>query len=384
MPTHPSKQKRIYLDYNASAPTGPAVRSAVTEAMLRAGNPSSPHAEGRAARHLIDAARQGIADSLAAASLDIVFCSGGTEANHIALLGLARLRPIGRRQILLPKTVHPSLWAAGERLVAEGYTLCPLPVDSSGKIDLGATAELLKRDTAVLAFSLVNHELGTIEDAEAIVELAHEAGSLVHCDAVQGLGRVVLKDIATKFDSLSLSAHKIGGPKGIGALWVRPGLDLGPLVGGGKQESGRRPGTQGVAMIAGFGAALSHLSERLEDQARQRKLTTTLALYLREFGAQVLSDEESGVANTVCAQFSGIPGDILVSALDLAGIAISTGAACSSGSNLASEVLLAIGLNQRQAKECIRISIGPESTEAELNALAEELPAILERARQFS
>ncbi len=363
----------------------PGVQEVIVNALSTAGNPSSPHAEGRAARQWIEQARRILADVLSAAALDVVFCSGGTEANHLGLIGLARSVNEERRQILIPSTVHPSLWAAGQALQDEGFSLRNVPVDSVGRIDMGAAAELLAAyPTAVLAVSLVNHELGTVENVAAVVKLARESGALVYCDAVQALGRIPLSVSTLGVDAMSVSAHKIGGPKGVGALWIRPGIDVSPIVGGGKQESGRRPGTQATAMIAGFGAAVLAVKEGLEDCERQRQLCVYLAAQMTNLGARLVSSAEEGVCNTLCAQFPGVPGDLLVSSFDLVGIAISTGAACSSGTNLPSKVLMAVGLGEDEARECIRVSIGRGTTKSDVERFASELPAILARAKQFS
>ncbi len=385
MPALPSKHKRLYLDHNASAPLAPGVKEAIVDALSTAGNPSSPHAEGRAARQWIEQARCTVAEVLGAAALDVVFCSGGTEANHLGLIGLARSVGKQRRQILIPSTVHPSLWAAAQALEHQGFSLQSVPVDSVGRIDMGAASELLAaQPTAVLALSLVNHELGTVENVAAVVKLARESGALVYCDAVQALGRLPLSVSTLGIDAMSVSAHKIGGPKGVGALWIRPGIDVSPIIGGGKQESGRRPGTQATALIAGFGAAVSQVKEGLGDCDRQRELCVYLAAQLMDSGARLLSSTEDGVCNTLCAHFPGIPGDLLVSSFDLVGIAISTGAACSSGTNLPSTVLMAVGLGEDEARECIRVSIGRGTTESDVERFASELPAILARAKAFS
>ncbi|MBL4637187.1 MAG: cysteine desulfurase [Kofleriaceae bacterium] len=361
------------------------VHGVILDALTTTGNPSSPHAEGRASRQWIEQARRIVAKVLSAAALDVVFCSGGTEANHLGLLGLARAVSEERRQILIPSTVHPSLWAAGQALQDRGFSLKSLPVDPAGRIDIARASELLANQrTAAVAFSLVNHELGTVVDYEAVVKLAHDAGALVFCDAVQALGRMPLSVATIGADAISVSAHKIGGPKGVGALWIRPGIDLLPIIGGGKQESGRRPGTQATALIAGFGAAASAVQEGLGDSDRQRRICAYLAEEIAGLGGRLLSSDKEGVCNTICVHFPGIPGDLLVSSFDLVGIAISTGAACSSGTNLPSTVLMAVGLGEDEALECIRVSVGRGTTQADAERFVGELPVILARAKQFS
>jgi cysteine desulfurase len=374
--------KRIYLDYNATSPLAPGVEEAVVDALRLPGNPSSPHEEGRDARRLLEQARHHVAEALGAEALDLVFTSGGTEANHLGLIGLARSTP-GRR-VLLPPTLHPSLAAAASQLADEGFAVDTLAVDPRGQILLGeARTELESGDVSVLAFTLANHETGVIEEVSALSELGRSQGALVFCDAVQAVGRVPLDVKELGLDGISISAHKIGGPKGVGALWIKPGPDLRPLVGGGKQEGGRRPGTQACGLIAGFGAAAAALESRLKDAPRQSILRGRAEEGLLALGAQIHSGED-GLCNTVSARFPGVPGDLLVTSLDLVGIAISTGAACSSGTTEASANLLGIGLSEEQALESFRVSLGMATQASDIDLLLEVLPSILERARQFS
>ena len=375
--------QRIYLDYNATSPLAPGVEGAVIEALQLDGNPSSPHQEGRSALRVLERSRLQLASTLGAEALDLVFTSGGTEANHLGLLGLARSVPT-RRRVLLPPTLHPSLSAAGEHLQSLGFTVDSLEVDGLGHIRLpGLQAQLDVGDVALVGFSLANHETGAIEDAASLGEMASAAGALVFCDAVQALGRVPIDVPGLGIHGLSISAHKIGGPKGVGALWLKPGPDLRPLVGGGKQEGGRRPGTQACGLISGFAAASMGLTARLADGPRQAILRSRTEEGLRDLGAELHSGE-GGLCNTVLARFSGVAGDLLVSSLDLAGVAISTGAACSSGTTAPSENLLGIGLSESQALEAIRISLGPATRARDIDVLLELLPPILERAKRFS
>ncbi len=374
---------RIYLDYNASSPLAPGVAEAVMAALALPGNPSSPHAEGRSARKLLEKSRLQIADLISADPLDLIFCSGGSEANHLGLIGLAKTRPLGKRVFLSP-TLHPSLAAAGRSLAGSGYSLETLAVDSRGRVQREALQiELAKGDVCLVAFGLANHETGAIEDAASLAEMAREAESLVFCDAVQALGRIPLNVEVLGVDGLAISAHKIGGPKGVGALWLRPGPDVRPLVGGGKQEAGRRPGTQASSLIAGFAAAGLQVGARLADAGRQSKLRNDAEEALSAMGAQLLSGE-GGLCNTVCARFPGVAGDLIVSSLDLQGVAISTGAACSSGTTAASSNLLGMGLSEAQALEAFRVSMGPATSNSDVEVLLELLPSIIERARRFS
>jgi cysteine desulfurase len=273
---------------------------------------------------------------------------------------------------------------AGQRLLSEGYQVDLLKVDQRGRIEQSAFRdELAKGDVAVVAFSLANHETGVVEDASGIVELASSAGALSFCDAVQAWGRMPVNVEDIGLDGVSISAHKIGGPKGVGALWLRPGPDVRALVGGGKQENGLRPGTQACALIAGFAEACGRVPERLATAEGQAALRTDTEAHLKSQGAELISGE-GGLCNTICARFEGVPGDLVVSGLDLQGVAISTGAACSSGTTSASKNLLGMGLSEQQALEAIRISMGPYTRADELKVLLEKLPSIVERARRFS
>ena len=377
------RRERIYLDHNATSPLAEGVVEAVVAALSCGGNPNSPHAEGRGARRLLESSRLQIARSLGAEALDLVFCSGGTEANHLGLVGLARSGESEGRVLLAP-TLHPSLEAAGASLSQRGIQVDPLAVDERGRIDqLVLERELGKGDVKLVAFSLANHETGAIEDAAAIVDLAKTNGALVYCDAVQAWGRIPVDLGSLGFHGAAFSAHKIGGPKGVGVLWLKPGPDVRPLIGGGEQEGGRRPGTQACGLVAGFAAAVAGLENRLLDAERQRGLRRAAEEGLMSLGA-TLHSGPGGLCNTISARFEGVAGDLLVSSLDLEGVAISTGAACSSGTTEASTNLLAMGLNEEQALESIRISMGPTTREQDVEVLIEVLPAIVSRARKFS
>ncbi len=383
MPASRPKSRRTYLDHNATSPLAKGVADAVAAALQLVGNPSSLHAEGRAAQSLMDVSRNAVAEALGASAADLVFTSGGTEANHLGFVGLARAADSGH--IALPPTVHPSLWAAGQResSTGTGGRVLTLPATTAGRLDLAALEQILGTSKpTLLGVSLANHELGCIEDMEAVSEICRGVGCLLFCDAVQGVGRLPIKNLVSQVDGLSISAHKIGGPKGVGAVWLRPGLVVEAPIGGGKQESGRRPGTQPLPLIAGFAAACSGLPARLADAPRQAELSAQLQAGVLALGARLHSTKD-GLCNTTCLRFPGVAGELLVAALDLAGFAISTGAACSSGTTEASAVLLGIGLDQTEAREALRLSLGMETTADNIDALLEVLPSILERAKRF-
>jgi cysteine desulfurase len=384
-PHHP---RRTYLDYNATTPIAPEVRIAMVEALESVhGNPSSIHHEGRAARERVERARQRVAALLAAGPEDVVFTSGGTEADALGMLGLYKAaRAAGRPpRVLVSAIEHPAVHGAAAELAARGAELVSIDVDEAGRVRLDALERALSGGAALVAVALANHELGTIQDLPAIARMTAAAGALLHCDAVQAVGRIAVSVAALRCDALALSAHKIYGPKGTGALWIRPGLDLAPLWPGGHQERERRPGTENVPGIAGLGAAA-------ELAASLSLSMTPVALLGDELergilalpGARVHGVGAPRVPGTVNAAFAGAPGELVTQALDLAGVAVSTGAACTSGTVSASPVLLALGLSAERALEGVRFSLGRPTTRSDIQALLEVLPDIVSRVRTFA
>lgn len=346
---------RIYLDHNATTPLHPAARAAMVAALDDFGNPSSLHAEGRRARDAVERARAEVARAVGARREEIVFTSGGTEANNLALR-------LGRR-VVVSAIEHPSVLGAADAATR-------VPVDRAGRVDLDALEALVDGETLV-SVQLANHEIGVVQDLPAIVERARRRGARVHTDAVQALGKLPVDVRALGVDALTVSAHKIGGPKGAGALFVRDGLDVPPLVHGGHQERERRPGTENVVGIVGFGAACAALAPATAE-LRDRFEAGAGAL-----GARVASAAAPRVPTTSYVAFDGVPGELLMQALDLDGVAVSTGAACSSGSLEPSPVLRAIGFS-----EGIRVSFGRGNTRDDVDRLLALLPALLERIRR--
>jgi cysteine desulfurase len=360
-----------YLDYNATAPVRPAVVAAVAEALTLAGNPSSVHRAGRAARRAVETARAEIAALVGASESEIVFVSGGSEANHLALRGSNRPR------VLVSAVEHDSVLAA-----VPGAEI--LPVDPSGTVDLAALAERLAADDrpALVSVMLANNETGIIQPIAAIAEIVHARGALLHCDAVQAAGKLRLDRARLGADLISLSAHKLGGPPGVGALVVSPDVALAALQTGGGQERGRRAGTENVPGIVGFGRACSLAVEglaaygRLADlRDRAERQLLVLAPAARVFGA--LSPR---LANTLCITMPGVPAATQVMALDLAGVMVSAGAACSSGKVRPSHVLRAMGATPDEAASAIRISLGWESDESDIDHLVEAWGTLYARA----
>lgn len=381
---------RIYLDHNASTPLDPEVRRVMLEALDVHGNPSSIHAEGRAARDVVERGRGHVAELIAGRPEEVVFTSGGTEADCLGVIGLGRhARAAGRRARVLASTIeHPAVTGAVAALAAHGFEPVWLPVDSAGRVDLDALERACRAGAAVAAVALANHETGTVQDIRAIAGVCRAHGVLLHCDAVQAAGKLAIDVSELGVDALALSAHKIHGPKGVGALWVRAGLVLAPLIEAGHQERDRRPGTENLPGIVGLGEAARlarlHGASRAEHvRALAEQLEAGLLALGRDGDVRIHGHGARRVGNTVNAGFDGALGETVVAALDLAGFAASTGAACTSGSVEPSPVLLALGLPVERAQEAVRFSLGRDNTAAEVHALLEVLPDILARARRF-
>lgn len=361
---------RIYLDYNATAPLRPEAREAMVAALDATGNASSVHGEGRAARKLIEQARADVAGLVGAEGRYVTFTSGGTEANDTVLTPDWNFGGKPRRAdvLLHGATEHPSV-AAGGRFAREAVKA--IPVDSEGIVDLAALEAMLAsadRDgkRALVSVMLANNETGAIQPVRKVADIAHAHNAAVHTDAVQAAGRVPLDIAALGVDVLTLSAHKIGGPQGAGTI-VRASDDwnFAPLLTGGGQEKRHRAGTENVAAIAGFGAAARVAAPRPEWADWRDRLAATVGP-----AATVFSAGTERLPNTLCFAVPGLPAETVLIALDLAGVAVSSGSACSSGKVSPSHVLAAMNVAPALAKCAIRISLGWASTEADLDSFA--------------
>ncbi len=352
----------VYMDYNATAPVRPEAAAAVAEALAQVGNASSVHGFGRIARGRIESAREQVAALAGARPEQVVFTSGGTEANNLALAGVDRPR------LLVSAGEHDSVLQAAPR--AERIAL-----DSEGRIDLGALSRLLaaERRPALVSVMLANNETGVLQPLAEVVALARAQGALVHTDAVQAAGKIPLDMAALGVDLLSLSAHKLGGPQGVGALAVADGVALAPLIRGGGQERARRGGTENLAGIAGFGAAAEAAAGDLEGAARLSDRRGRLEQGLRDLApeARVFGAGTPRLANTSCFAVPGLAGETQVMALDLAGVAVSAGSACSSGRVRASHVLRAMGASEEEAASAIRVSLGWRSEAGDVERFLE-------------
>lgn len=351
--------QRSYLDYNATAPLRPEVQEAVVGALSLTGNPSSVHEEGRTARAAIEAARAKVARLAGARPEDVIFTSGGTEANALALAA-----PSGNASWHYYRSAieHPSVLSGG-RFYPETTTV--IPVSADGIVDLAILAEQLEKHRPggwrpLVSLMAANNETGAIQPVAEAARIVHEAGGLLHSDAVQAAGRVPLDIRALGADMLSLSAHKIGGPKGVGALVLAEDVSVEPLIKGGGQERRRRAGTENVAGIVGFGVAAELAADDLAGMERIAKLRDALEEGVRALApdAVILSAAVPRLPNTSCIAIPGVKAETLVIGLDLAGIAVSAGSACSSGKVEASHVLAAMGLPPEIAHGAMRVSLG--------------------------
>jgi cysteine desulfurase len=361
-----------YLDYNAAAPVRPRALAAAIEAMEAGGNASSVHAAGRAARRRVEEAREVVARLVDGAPGDVVFTSGGTEANNLALRGC------GRKRILASAIEHDSVLRAAPDVET-------LPVSSDGVIDLAALEQALESEArpAIVSLMLANNETGVIQPVAEAAALAHAHGALLHCDAIQAAGRIPVSIRTLGADMLSLSGHKLGGPQGAGALVADDGVELQPLLGGGGQERYRRAGTEAVPAIAGFGAAAAEALAEVAMQPRVAALRDALeaALLAAEPSVVIFGRRTPRLPNTCCFATPGLSSETQLIALDLAGVAVSTGSACSSGRVKASHVLGAMGVPPALAACAIRVSLGWGSETVDVERLLEAWRVLLARRR---
>lgn len=346
-----------YLDHNATAPVKPAVAEAVRAALGACGNPSSVHGAGRIARRMVEDGRDAVAALAGARPERVVFTAGGTEANNLALRGA------GRARILAGATEHPSVLKGAEDVET-------IPVLRDGCLDLGAldTALTKSDEPALVSVMLANNETGVIHPVAEAAQIAKRRGALVHCDASQAPGRIAFDMASLGADLLTLSAHKLGGPMGAGALVLGPGVEIEAVLRGGGQERRRRAGTENVPAIAGFGVAAALAQDDRRDAPRLARLRDLLETRLTAEGAVAFGAGAPRLPNTSCLSMPGVASDTQVMDFDLAGFAVSSGAACSSGKVEPSHVLAAMGVPDAAARTAIRVSLGWSTTDAEVEA----------------
>jgi len=377
---------RVYFDYNATTPMAPEVVETFARVSRDVfGNPSSIHHFGQQAKATIDDARSAVASLLNADSSEIVFVSGGTEADNFAIRGAAEaLEPAGRRHLIATGIEHEAVLNTLRALTRRGWRTTLIPVDTTGIVSPDRLREAIDTDTALVSVMHANNEIGTIQPIAAVAAIAHERGALMHTDAVQTAGKIPVDVRALGVDLLSLSAHKFNGPKGVGALWIKRGTRMQPTATGGKHERNRRAGTENVAAIAGLGvAARLSVAKMSAEAARVSALRDRLeAGILRTVsGTQVNGAQDQRVPNTTNISFDRVEAESLLIALDLEGIAVSTGSACSSGTLEPSHVLKAMGLPAHRTQNSLRFSLGMFSTQAEVDRVVEVLPKLVDKLR---
>ena len=375
--------ERIYLDHAATT----IARSEVIAAMvplLAAGNPSSLHAEGRAAHALLDDARERVALVLGAKAREIVFTGGGSESNNLAILGVARALRERGRHIISTVFEHHAVLHALDVLREDGYSITLLPVGPHGVVDPGAFRDAIRPDTVLASIMLANNEIGTIQPVRELAAIARERGVIVHTDAVQAPAYLDVSVETLGIDLLSIAGHKFYGPKGTGALYVRSGTPLAPLVVGGGQESGLRAGTENLAGVVGLaaGLALAH-AERAETVPRVAALRNRLEAAIRAeiSDVRVNGAESPRLANSLSVAFADAPSDLLLINLDLAGIAASAGSACAAGSLEPSHVIASLDLEPRFACGVVRFSLGRVTSGEDIERVIRTLPSVVQAVR---
>lgn len=388
------KNRIVYMDNNATTPLHPEVKRAMAGAMDLFGNASSFHQFGRRSREYIEAARGHIAGFIGAKPDEIIFVGNGSEANNTVLNTITctshgcEACHSPRRAIITSSIEHPCIMETSKCLESRGAKVFYLKVDGFGKADLRQLEELLSNEKAgLVSVMMANNEIGTIQDIKRIAALAHKYGALAHTDAVQALGKIPVDVDALGVDFLSLSAHKVCGPKGVGALYVREGSPYCPFIRGGHQEKGRRAGTENTLGIVGFGRAVEMLKVEMADDAkRMLRLKTALKEGIEKRVPDILVNGHpaDSLPGTLNISFDGAEGEAILLYLDLAGIAVSTGSACSSGSLDPSHVILATGVSAERAHGSIRFSLGRENTEEDVDYVLEKLPQIMSKIRRMS
>jgi cysteine desulfurase len=380
---------RIYLDHNATTPVDPAAAEAVVRALgENFGNPSSVHHFGQRAKAALDEARTAIAALIAGEPSEIVFTSGGTEADNMAIRGVAEaVEPAARRHLITAGIEHEAILNTFKALARRGWRTTVLPVDATGIVSPDRLRDAMTDDTALVSVMHANNEIGTIQPIAELANVAHARGALFHTDAVQSVGKIPVSVRALDVDLLSLSSHKFYGPKGAGALWIRRATRLVPLLTGGHQERNRRAGTENVPGLVGMGVAAARAQEALPTEGmrlsalRDRLENAILAAVPH---TAVNGARTPRVPNTTNISFERVQAESLLIALDLEGVAVSTGSACSSGTLEPSQVLRAMGIPPARTQSSIRFSLGTANTEEQIDRVAAILPALVAKLRSLA
>ncbi len=380
--------QRIYLDHAATTPARPEVVEAMLPYLTRYGyNPSSLHGEGRKARAAVDGARETVGGSIGARSKEIVFTGGGSEADNLAILGVARALRARGKHIVTSTIEHQAVLQAVDLLKEEGWEVTALDTGAGGTVDPAQFADALRADTTLATIMFANNEIGTLAPIESLANIARARGVLFHTDAVQAPAYVALDVRRLGVDLLSLSAHKFYGPKGVGALYLREGTPMAPLIVGGSQEFAKRAGTENVAGIVGMAKALElAVSELPQAAVRVAALRDRLedGIVRQIPDVRVNGKGSPRLANNCNVSFAGVDGEALLIGLDLEGIAVSTGSACASGSSRPSHVIAALGLADEWSRGVVRFSLGRETTRAQIDRALEVLSTVIARLRGVS
>ena len=380
---------RIYLDHNATTPLDPSVADRMAQALRDVwGNASSVHHFGQQAKAALDEARGSVATLLSADPSEIIFTGGGTEADNLAIRGAAEaLEASGRKHLVTCGIEHEAVLNTMKAMARRGWRVTTLSVDSSGIVDPDRLRDAITDETALVSIMHANNEIGTVQPIAQLASIAHERGAIFHTDAVQSAGKLPLDVRALGVDLLSIAAHKFYGPKGAGALWVKRGVRLLPFVTGGRQERSRRAGTENVPALIGLGVAADVARRKIETEAPR------LAALRDRLEAGILSSiagtERNGAAsprvpNTTNISVDRVEAESLLIGLDLAGIAVSSGSACSSGTLEPSHVLKAMGYPHARTLGSIRFSLGASNTDADVDRVLEALPPIVEKLRSLT
>jgi cysteine desulfurase len=380
--------RKVYLDHSATTPVRKEVADLVVEYMLdKFGNPSSVHSFGREAKKALDEARERIANLIGADFKEIYFTSGGTESDNIAILGAAHANSKKGKHIITSAIEHHAVTDPCKHLEQQGFEVTYLPVDDQGIVSIEDLEKAIKPETILISIMHVNNEIGTIQDIGAMAKLARDKGIIFHTDAVQSLGKIPIDVKELNVDMLTGSSHKIYGPKGVGVLYVRKGVNFESIMYGGAQERKKRPGTENLSGIAGFGLAAELAGKEMEkENERQRVLRDKLIKGILENipHTRLNGHPEKRIASNVNVSVEFIEGESLLLSLDMKGIAASSGSACTSGSLDPSHVLLATGLSHEIAHGSLRMTLGRENTEADIDYVLEVLPQIVDRLRAMS
>ena len=379
-------RRQVYLDHAATTPVHPSVLQEMHKVLeTHFGNPSSLHFYGRAAKQHLEVARERVARLLGAGQQEIIFTSGGTEADNLAVMGTALSYQERGRHIITSTIEHHAVIDPCQMLARNGFEVTFLPVDKDGVVDPGDVKKAIRRDTILITIMHANNEIGTIEPVPEIGKVARKHGIIFHTDAVQTAGYLPINVDDLNVDLLSISAHKIYGPKGAGALYIRQGVKLKPLIHGGGQERACRPGTENLPGIVGLGkAAEIAASEHFSESKRYKKLSDRLIQGIKAQipDAKINGHPEKRLPHNVNVSFRGVKGECLLVGLDQEGIAVSTGSACSSGSSQLSHVLEAIGLSQEEGAGTIRMTVGRSTTVDDIDYVLGVLTDLVEKLRR--